>query len=58
MSRSLTFEEAEVAMGMILRDEVLLEQLGAFMILLRMKEGAADQITGFVLAVRNTFNIP
>ena len=29
LSRSLTFEEAEVAMGMILRDEILTEQLGA-----------------------------
>ena len=29
LSRSLTFEEAEVAMGIILRDEILTEQLGA-----------------------------
>jgi hypothetical protein len=58
LSRSLTFERAEVAMGMILRDEVLPKQLGAFMMLLRVKEETADEIAGFVQAVRNTFDIP
>jgi anthranilate phosphoribosyltransferase len=58
LSRSLTFDEAEAAMGMILRDDVLPEQLGAFMMLLRVKEETADEIAGFVQAVRNTFVLP
>lgn len=58
LSRSLTFDEAEAAMGMILRNGVLPEQLGAFMMLLRVKEETADEIAGFVQAVRNTFDLP
>ena len=40
LSRSLTIEEAEAAMAMILRGEVRPEQLGAFLMLLRLKEEA------------------
>ena len=38
LSRALTLEEAEEAMTMILEGHVLPEQLGAFLMLLRVKE--------------------
>jgi anthranilate phosphoribosyltransferase len=52
LTRPLTVEEAEEAMGMILRGEVLPEQLGAFLMLLRVKEESGAEIAGFVKAVR------
>jgi anthranilate phosphoribosyltransferase len=48
LSRALTVEEAEEAMSMILAGEVLPEQLGAFLMLLRMKEESASELAGFV----------
>jgi anthranilate phosphoribosyltransferase len=47
-------QEAEEAMGMILAGEALPEQLGAFLMLLRVKEESAEEIAGFVLAVRKS----
>ena len=38
LTRSLTAEEAEEAMGMILAGEARPEQIGAFLMLLRVKE--------------------
>jgi anthranilate phosphoribosyltransferase len=58
LTRSLTIEEAEEAMGMILRGEALPEQLGAFMMLLRVKEESPEEIAGFVRAVRATLRRP
>jgi anthranilate phosphoribosyltransferase len=58
LSRPLTMEEAEEAMGMILRGEVLPEQLGAFLMLLRVKEESAAELAGFVKAVRNALPAP
>ncbi len=58
LSRALTLEEAEDAMAMILRDEVLPEQLGAFMMLLRVKEETPEEIAGFVRGARATFDLP
>jgi anthranilate phosphoribosyltransferase len=58
LTRSFTLEEAEEAMGMILRDEVLPEQIGAFMMLLRVKEESPEEIAGFVRAARATFSLP
>ena len=52
LTRSLTLEEAEQAMAMILAGEVLPEQLGAFLMLLRVKEETGDEIAGFTRAVR------
>ncbi|MDH5410445.1 MAG: glycosyl transferase, partial [Alphaproteobacteria bacterium] len=46
LTRSLTIEEAEAAMDMILRGEVLPEQLGAFLMLLRVKEEDGQEIAG------------
>jgi len=57
-SRSLSFDEAALAMGMILRGEVEDVQLGAFLMLLRVKEESADELAGFVSAVRQHINIP
>lgn len=58
LSRSLTLEEATQAMSMILRGEVLPEQLGAFLMLLRVKEESPEEIAGFVRASRNLFELP
>jgi anthranilate phosphoribosyltransferase len=52
LTRPLTVEEAEEAMTMILEDKVLPEQLGAFLMLLRVKEESGAEIAGFVKAVR------
>jgi len=58
LTRSLTIEEAEAAMAMILRGEVLPEQLGAFLMLLRVKEESPEEIAGFVRAARSLFVLP
>jgi len=58
LSRSLTIEEAEEAMAMILRGEVRPEQLGAFLMLLRVKEETPAEIAGFVRGARATFELP
>ncbi len=57
LTRPLTVEEAEVAMTMILQDKVLPEQLGAFLMLLRVKEENGAEIAGFVKAVRNSLSL-
>ena len=57
-SRALTRAEARTAMGMILRGEVKEVQLGAFLMLLRVKEESADELCGFVEAARATIDAP
>ncbi len=52
-SRSLTQAEAYRAMKMILADEVLPEQLGAFLMLMRVKEETPEELAGFVIAARD-----
>ncbi len=52
-TRSLDFEEAQQAFGMILRDEVEDLQLGAFLMLLRVKEETPEELAGFVKACRD-----
>ena len=52
LTRSLTIAEAEEAMEMILGGHVLPEQLGAFLMLLRVKEESPAEIAGFVRASR------
>ncbi len=54
-SRPLTQDEAYRAMKMILADEVLPVQLGAFLMLMRVKEETPEELAGFVLAARETF---
>lgn len=57
-SRSLTRDEARDAMRMILRGEVKEIQLGAFLMLLRVKEESADELSGFVEAAREVIAAP
>ena len=52
LSRSLSAEEASQAMAMILDGEARPEQIGAFFVLLRMKEETGAEIAGFVRAAR------
>mgnify|MGYP001587452473 CR=1 FL=1 len=56
--RHLTFDEAYESMGMILRGEVLPEQLGAFLMLLRLKEEGPDEIAGFAAAAKSLYDLP
>lgn len=57
-SRSLSRIEARHAMGMILREEVDPVQLGAFLMLMRVKEESPDELTGFIEAVRDQAGPP
>ena len=52
-SRSLSYQEAYDAFSLILRNEVLDVQLGAFLMLLRVKEESVDELSGFVQATRD-----
>jgi anthranilate phosphoribosyltransferase len=56
-SRALTQDEAYNAMKMILADEVLPIQLGAFLMLMRVKEETPEELAGFVLAARESANL-
>jgi anthranilate phosphoribosyltransferase len=58
LARALTVEEAEEAMAMILAGEVLPEQLGAFLMLLRIKEETGEEIAGFLRAARASLPRP
>jgi anthranilate phosphoribosyltransferase len=58
LTRSLTIAEAEEAMAMILAGDVLPEQLGAFLMLLRVKEESTEEIAGFVRAARGAMQPP
>ncbi|MCU4412814.1 glycosyl transferase family protein [Acinetobacter sp. WU_MDCI_Axc73] len=55
-SRSLSYEEAYAAFSMILKGEVLEVQLGAFLMLLRVKEESVEELTGFVQATKDQLN--
>ena len=57
-SRSLTREEAEEAMAMILDQQVTPEQLGAFLMLLRVKEESPEELSGFITAVQAQMSVP
>lgn len=57
-SRSLTEQEAFDAMSMIMRDEVEDVQIGAFLMLLRVKEESNEELGGFVRAVRDHISTP
>jgi len=56
--RALTFEEARDSMAMILRDEAEPEQIGAFLMLLRLKEEAPCEIAGFAQGARDVLALP
>jgi len=57
-SRSLTEEEAFESMSMIVKGEVEPEQLGAFLMLLRVKEETPEEVAGFVRAIRANLDLP
>lgn len=57
-SRGLTQEEAYDSMKMILRGDVEHLQLGAFLMLLRVKEETPEEVAGFVQACKESFSIP
>lgn len=57
-SRSLDAVEAEAAMTMILSGEVEDAQIGAFLMLLRVKEESHQELAGFVRAVRQQIKAP
>ena len=56
-SRPLTQDEAYQSMKMVLADEVLPVQLGAFLMLMRVKEETPEELAGFVLAARESCNL-
>jgi anthranilate phosphoribosyltransferase len=55
-ARDLTQQEAEQAMSMILSGQVEPVQLGAFLMLMRIKEETPEEVAGFVLAARNALS--
>jgi anthranilate phosphoribosyltransferase len=57
-SRPLNEQEAFESMSMILNGDVEPVQLGAFMMLMRVKEESPEEVAGFVRAARNSVAIP
>jgi len=57
-TRSLDQDEARLAFGMILRGETEPLQVGAFLMLLRVKEETPEELAGFVQACRDTMLEP
>lgn len=57
-SRPLTREEAYASMKMIMAGEVEPVQLGAFMMLMRVKEETREELAGFIEATRDSFQLP
>lgn len=55
-SRALTRDEARAALTAVLRGEAAPEQVGAFLMLLRYRGEAADEITGLIEAARDAFD--
>ncbi len=54
-SRPLSEDEAYQAMSMIMQDQVEPIQLGAFLMLMRVKEETEDELAGFARAARESF---
>lgn len=57
-TRALTLDESQDAIAMILRGEARPEQIGAFLMLLRLKEETPEEIAGFTLGTRSVFDLP
>ncbi|MBE9539272.1 MAG: glycosyl transferase family protein [Proteobacteria bacterium] len=57
-TRSLSQSEARDAFAMIMRGEVEPVQIGAFLMLLRVKEETAQELVGFVQACRDNMQRP
>jgi anthranilate phosphoribosyltransferase len=56
-SRSLSLDEARDAMAMIVAGDVEPVQLGAFLMLLRVKEESPEELAGFVMAAKNAIEV-
>lgn len=57
-SRGLTAEEAYESMRMIMNDEVEPIQLGAYLMLMRVKEETPEEVAAAVRAIRESLDIP
>ncbi len=57
-ARDLTLEEAEHSLNMILTGQVEPVQLGAFLMLMRIKEETSTEIAGFTRAARQSLHMP
>jgi len=57
-ARSLTADEAHAAMAMIMRGEAEPVQIGAFLMLIRVREETPEEAAGFVGAVKNAIARP
>lgn len=57
-SRALTFDEAYRAMSMIMHKQLEPEQLGAFLMLMRIKEETPEELAGFIKAAREAITLP
>jgi len=57
-ARSLDLDEAREAMAMILAGEVEPVQLGAFLMLIRIREERPEELAGFVNAARDALVLP
>lgn len=57
-ARDLTRDEAYEAMRQIYCYDVEPEQLGAFLMLMRVKEETAEEVAGFVSAIRESIPVP
>lgn len=54
-ARPLTQEEAYAAMRMIMSNQIEPVQLGAFLMLMRVKEETREELAGFIRGVRDSF---
>lgn len=57
-TRPLTLEESRTAMRMIMAGEVEPVQLGAFLMLMRVKEETEEELAGFILGAQESFTVP
>jgi anthranilate phosphoribosyltransferase len=57
-SRPLTQDEAYRAMQMIMTNKTEPTQLGAFLMLMRIKEETSEELVGFVQAARDSLKLP
>lgn len=57
-ARALTQQESYAAMKQIYCYDVEPEQLGAFLMLMRVKEETAEEVAGFVSAIRESIPLP